>query len=1191
MKTVTTAEIEEKNRQIEKYESEITKGDTVSKKKERISYIIKQICEINKGAYLNASVYKDHSFKEGFERIVNAHWRGTLRADEKVREELKKIYEWYSDSENHHFHDGEGKPTSEYRFEIAAALKELSDSSKKDFSIQELNMLETVVSYMKHSIEHYNKIYRNGKWVAVKPVANEYAQRMKAARALRGGVVSKITRGKYQQFFGDSASVVRAADGYDPDGFYTRTFEEIRAGALGAAVTEMELRSEYERFLKSNKKYLRRLTEETVTYRGEQISVADAISLYMTHSRREAWAALVKSGFVIDVTVKHGDSGKTRRVEFGGLDSSPDAAKKQYSQDQLNRYIAASKRQLEAGFTETDKKFIELLEETYKKCAPVKERVDMERLGYSNVLKNTYYYPIRRADISKNTEDMSFLTEVDRASSMSFNKETVRSAGRLLIEPANTVIDRHVRGISLYANLAIVTENLNRILNVSLNDNHLQPRSVRTEMEKTEYGRDMYKYLMKLKADVEGLREDKNKIYSSAVRFLRSGYARAALGANPKVWVTQLTSLFAATNVLDYESVVKGMGVSNVSAEVDKYCKLAQLRNSDKSIIKAQTVTDKVDSLSNALMFPIGMVDRFVVTRLFGACQVEVEKKQGLKLGTEKNKKAAGELLTRVILETQQNSLVTERSAAMRSSDEFSKSITMFSADSMKNVGRFIDSVGEANVIKMRTMLLEKTGKSVYSELQADLEMECRDIEAELEELKAEQAKQEKENKVEGIQYAPSGGDLREVRGAVEQRIAELESDLVQKRALIRQIKNEPELLREQYKSAQRKVARSASSLFSSAVFMALVSFGFKWLYAKTREEEPEELMTDVAIDAVGNMLGGLPVMRDVYSLLAEGYEMDTFLVSCFNDVLGAAFDIINLASEAMSGKEVSRGEMMKKLRKMAYAMGQLFGIPVRNVYNLLTGVTSRVSEETGYRINSVFYDSNYSSDLKSAISKDDVGMISTITSLMLKDGSMKYSSSAETAISGLLGEGYSVLPCSVGDTVSYNGETVELTARQRRDIQSAYRLADEQINKLVRLQAFSNASSDVRARAIRFINELYMQMALSSTLGYGDKNKAELFAMAIDAYRLAIIFATAQSISADKDVNGNTVSGSKRKKIEQYIESQQLTAAQKYMLMGMLGYKNSKGQEKVTAYISTLKLTKDEKRRLLSYSGYGDAA
>ena len=115
--------------------------------------------------------------------------------------------------------------------------------------------------------------------------------------------------------------------------------------------------------------------------------------------------------------------------------------------------------------------------------------------------------------------------------------------------------------------------------------------------------------------------------------------------------------------------------------------------------------------------------------------------------------------------------------------------------------------------------------------------------------------------------------------------------------------------------------------------------------------------------------------------------------------------------------------------------------------------------------------------------------------------------------------------------------------------------------------------------------------MALSSTLGDGDKNKAELFAMAIDAYRLAIIFATAQSISADKDVNGNTVSGSKRKKIEQYIESQQLTAAQKYMLMGMLGYKNSKGQEKVTAYISTLKLTKDEKSRLLSYSGYGDAA
>jgi len=213
--------------------------------------------------------------------------------------------------------------------------------------------------------------------------------------------------------------------------------------------------------------------------------------------------------------------------------------------------------------------------------------------------------------------------------------------------------------------------------------------------------------------------------------------------------------------------------------------------------------------------------------------------------------------------------------------------------------------------------------------------------------------------------------------------------------------------------------------------------------------------------------------------------------------------------------------------------------------------------------------------------------MISTITGLMLKDGSTDYDAGAEKAITELLKEGYSVLPRSVGDTVTYNGETVSLTAKQRRTIQKTYREADAEINKLARLGTFTKAPSEIQAKAINFVYELYWQKALSTAFGSTGKTKNELFAVGIDPYVIAIIVATARSMESDKDARGKAISGSRLKKIEAYLESQRLSAAQKHMLLGYLGYKNAKGAEKVKTYISSLALTSKEKAALMEYSGY----
>ena len=78
-----------------------------------------------------------------------------------------------------------------------------------------------------------------------------------------------------------------------------------------------------------------------------------------------------------------------------------------------------------------------------------------------------------------------------------------------------------------------------------------------------------------------------------------------------------------------------------------------------------------------------------------------------------------------------------------------------------------------------------------------------------------------------------------------------------------------------------------------------------------------------------------------------------------------------------------------------------------------------------------------------------------------------------------------------------------------------------------------------------------------------------------------------ARSITADTDKNGKTVSGSKKAKVQQLVNSLQLSAAEKYMIMGYLGYTNVKGESQVKSYINRLNLTKAEKQKLFEYSGY----
>lgn len=1029
--------------------------------------------DLKLGTFLNASQFKSDIFKGSIEKLAAIKYRGNLNQSG-TRKIVAGLAEWYS----------KDNPILEGIFdEEVRSMLEAVATSEGNLTVDDVKMLDNIVGYFTHFVETYNKVYRNGKYVDAKPIAEKFIGILHRNKPVKVGVLRNLFE-KYTSTFSDPMTVVRYMDRYD-DGFYTEIMTRLREGAVNASVMEMEMREPLEEFYKKHKSYIKGLEKRTVHYQGKEIPVMQAMLLYMTLNREQALAGLAYSGF----TYENGK--ETVRVE--GF-----ATEENLSVEELKALAQEQRDELSKQFNETDKEYVGIAEKLFNEdCKEVKRKTDILRKGYTNVLED-YYVPIRRANIAHSVDTSTFFDEMNRVSNASFNKDTVRGAkGELFIESLDRVLDRHIHAISQYANLSTAIDEYDKLFNLDVSDNPNKPTSVKTESVGVWQKGDLY--FKKLISDIQGVPVVKGE-GSRAMAFIRSGYAKFQLGANPKVWVTQLSSFAAAGSILDVSSITKGIGING--NDVDEYCPLAKVRNSDNTVAMAQGVIDNVGKVGDVLMKPIGKVDRFVIKKLFGACQVQVEKNGGAKVGTKENKQAAGELLTKVILETQQNALATERSAAMRSGSEIMKTLTMFSSDAMKVIGRVIDSVGELSVLKYRRK---------------------------------------------------STTDAAEI-----------------------------EALDKKIKAANTKVRKSVTALAVSAAFMALVAQLFRWLYNK---DDEEDVAKTIAIDAAGNLLGGLPIFKDIYARLVEGYDLDNYAYSTLNNLLDSAQNIFDIASDIATG---NTDDIAKNIRNIIYAAGQLFGIPVRNIYNVGYGLINRFSPSTAYKIDDMFYNKNYRSDLNKAIEEDDDEMIATIVGVMLDEniGAIT-SSAARKELDKLTKAGYDVIPRAVSETITYDGEEMALTGRQVSQFNEVYSTAHEAVASLVAMSQYGSATEDVQAKAINFIYDVYYNLALEELLGVDLENKNILFAEAIDIEKLALIIATARAMTADTDNNGNAISGTRKAKIQSYINSLRLTAAQKYMIMGYLGYSNTMGETQVKSYINRLSLTSDEKKQLLRYSGY----
>ena len=1069
---------------ITKLKEELKEALFASKVKGRISYIAQKITEKKLETFHNATQASDDTFKKSIGILARLDYRGAF--NESARNAIQSLSKWYV-KENPLLTNAQEPEASIFDQTIADAIVFVASGNGK-LTLDELKALEVIVRYFNGFLDTYNKTILNGRWVDVYESAEQYYQVAERNGALRTGKPNKLTSigRKYSESFSDPAHNARAADMYDENGFNTAMFNEFRQGEKKAAIEEMHILAELEEFYKKNKKWTKEAATRKVTYLNQELPLLEALSLYMSLNREQAVAGLLENGFVYKVDEK----GHEQRYEVNGV---TEVSEDKTAQAQELR--ESIKKQLNTQ----DVQFLDIAWKIFnEKCKKLKHETDMRLYFYSNIVEGDYF-PIKRDGIAYSVEQ-NFMEEMS-LSSLSFNKDTIKGAkGRLFIEPITEVINRHVKGVCQYAHLKTAIDSYNKIYSMDIGGNKNKPKNLRSILPNQRNGMD--EYFKKLITDIKGIKIVGETAFNKALSSIRGGFVKFQLGLNLKVLVTQLSSFGASVSIINPVNIIKGFNVR--TADLDKYCPLAELRNNENTIVRAQGVIDKIGDFGSLLMKPIGMVDRFVVQRLYAACQYEIaSKKNGAKVGTEDNKIEAGKLLETVIFETQQNSMATERSQAMRSHSEIMKALTMFSSDAMKVIGRVLDGFGEISALKARIRIAEGSEKTSF--------------EAKL-------------------------------------------------------------------KVAQKKTIRSIAALVSTSVFMACVAQAFKSLYKK---DEDEKVLESMAFDAVGNLLGGLPIIKDIYAYLMEGYDINNYAYNSLNSLLESAGDIIDTAYNVVEGKATTQ-QIASGTRSMVYAVGQLLGLPVRNLYNTIYGLINRFDSATAYKIDNVFYSKSYSSDLNKALEEGNERLVATISGIMLNEniGDITDEASRKELNRLVLG-GYNVIPSAIKDSVSINGEETALTNKQKKEFNNIYSIAHEALASLVKQPLYDNASDETKAKAIKFIYDTYYDVALQDALGVDADNKNVLFAEAIDIEKLALIIATARSLTADKDKKGNSISGSKKAKVQQYVNSLKLSAAQKYMIMGYLGYSNNNGELKVKTYINRLALSKSEKEALYKYSGY----
>lgn len=421
-------------------------------------------------------------------------------------------------------------------------------------------------------------------------------------------------------------------------------------------------------------------------------TVGELVSVWKLLQRSDSKTHLANSGFT--VVDKKGITSEFRFTKES-LDSFEQA---------LDQYFEFSNKDSVYG------KYITATTKFFKMAKKLKIATDKARLGFSNVLENEEYFPIkvvahdRLMQLGENTDYMR--TTMQGSRNYSWNASVEGLKGMLEVSSVEQVIQIYSTQMARYVGYAETIDMINTLFNYQLQDGDLETGLYKGETLRNVMGKQFggknhksnaLEYYNKLLKDVQGIRSHDDGI----IEKFRSNFALYQLGANLKVMANQLSALPTALRYLglgNYLKAHKTLMLGGFDVDVEDMPYTAQYRVMDKTMIDAQTLTDKGRKVAEWWGKGMTYTDNLVIKTIWTGCMMQCNN----------NKAEATKLFDKIIRETQGFNTL-QRSGLLRSDNALIKQMMMFTIQPSHNLSNIMEYAFHAIASK-------KTGKKITAE-------------------------------------------------------------------------------------------------------------------------------------------------------------------------------------------------------------------------------------------------------------------------------------------------------------------------------------------------------------------------------------------------------------------------------------------------------------------------------------------
>ena len=984
-------------------------------------------------------------------------------------------------------------------------------------SSEELKTLHAALRNLLALDNRYNRVHMDGRWQNT----DKYAKQGIADSESEYGSDGKkqIGVGWIKQVE-DPYDVASSVGGHNRDSVLARAVRVIQHAATEAQYKEMQYMKEVEDFFGSHKAFRKKYKEQRIEFKtlrknpvtGQQVegsvtmTLGAFLGLYMTSKRKQAFISLAMSDIVFDKMPgvrDHEQRLAGLKMQYEGLtEAQIEAAMRGMG----NALIAEIEAQYEKIADDDIRAFVAAVERFFNEVSTgEKTETDLLLYGYTNVL-GSYYYPLER---DKNAFDVNLIGN-DRiignmvgVSNFSFNKATVERASKpLMIRDTMTVMRRHAHQLATYTTMTVPLQNINRIYNchVTYKGNDTTMKDFIQKNVWSGFGKYLRNYLLDVQgsrradADFEELR--------SLLSTVKSNYAKSVLAINPKSILTQFSTVIAMQGQVSYASWAKGLAMAafiqrtegedgkilSMLAEMDKYSHGAAVRNDSNEIYLATGAVGKLGNVTDKLMIGQLVTDRLTCFAMYAMCQYEVQRTQGLAVGTAENKAAAGKMLDEMILNLQDTSAAATKTALARSTNEFISNFAMFKSSELKQFSR--------------------------------------------------------------IAYALA--DMR-AHGVTRARVGAFGKEL--------------------------------GALLGSKVYAAVIALA--WAAYRGRWEEDDEgkdrgFIEMLTSELLMDMVGFVPVFGSLAENVMTGFGLELPSESVVNDLITAIRSTGGIISDIADGG----GFEFKKVVNILSSAGQTFGLPVRNLANVVEGAFNMAGiadSRIKYRYDKFMSGGSATvNDLREAIDAGDERLAESVADMLMYDrvGSSAGSEAASEIVDlyNSVENNSGLLPSKIADkySITVNGESteVELTSDQKKAMTTEYGKSTAAVKKLVNSSAYSRLTTEERASAVRATYKLYMERAKVNVLG-ADMSSTVAASSLMDPTKLICASAHIRAIKSDSTVKN------KAAQIKRWLRSQGLTPNEQKLILYMNGYRTEENRRAVERLLRSSKLTKAEKEAI----------